>query len=377
MTTELSTAPLAADSTPPPAFQPLLDGLRTRLDAELAVFLDRKRAAAAGVPEARELVDEVARLASGGGKRLRPALVWAAYRAAGGRREEAVLSLALSTELLHTYLLVHDDIMDHAEVRRGRPAAHARFREVHRARGFRGDASDFGRSLAILVGDLAHTWAVELCAAATEAVADSERRRALWACFSAMGEEVIAGQSLEIQVGLRPLDQGATEEELLRVLRSKSGRYTAERPLQLGALLAGASEPLLQALSRYGTAVGEAFQLQDDLLGTFGDAVTVGKPVGSDLREGKYTFLVDHAWRAASAGQRQVLEAALGDRDLTPERLAAARRVLEETGARTRVEAMIETRLAAAAAAFDGLPLGAEGRVVLAGLLEMLWERER
>ncbi len=373
----LSTAPQPPQPAAESAFQPLLDRVRARLDGALADFLDGKRAAAAGAPEARELVEGVAQLAMQGGKRLRPALVWAGYRAGGGRRDEAVLPLALSTELLHTYLLIHDDIMDHAEVRRGQPAAHVRFREAHREQGLRGDAGEFGRSAAILAGDLANTWAVELFATAAAAVGEPERRRALWECFSAMAEEVIAGQYLEIQVALRPLAEAATEEELLRVLRGKSGRYTAERPLQLGALLAGAPEPLLAALSRYGAAVGEAFQLQDDLLGTFGDAATVGKPVGADLREGKYTFLVDHALRAASAAERQVLAGALGDPDLTPERLARVRRVLEETGSRAKVEAMVETRLRAAAAALDGLPLAAEGRVFLEGLLDSLWERER
>lgn len=374
MTTELSAA--SPDTAPAPAFQPLLDRLRARVERTLDEFLAAKRAAAVATPEALELVEAVARLVGQGGKRLRPALVCAGYRAAGGRWEEEALPLAASTELLHTYLLIHDDIMDHAEVRRGLPAAHVRFGEKHRERGFRGDPEDFGRTAAILLGDLAHTWAVELFAAAAEAVAEPERRRALAGCFAAMAEEVIAGQYLEVQLGLRPLAEGASEEELLRVLRGKSGRYTAERPLQLGALLAGASGPVLAALSRYGEAVGEAFQLQDDLLGTFGDAATVGKPVASDLREGKYTFLVHHALRAASPAERRVLEEALGDPDLAPDRVAEARRVLEETGARARVGAMIEERLRNAACALVGLPLAPEGREFLEGLLGYLWERE-
>jgi geranylgeranyl diphosphate synthase, type I len=372
-----STALRSPQPTDEASFQALLDAFRVPLDRELDAFLAGKRAAAAGAPEALELVDGVARLVAGGGKRLRPALVLAAYRACGGRREEAVLPLALSTELLHTYLLIHDDIMDHAEVRRGEAAAHVRFADAHQARGWRGDAGDFGRSAAILVGDLAHTWAVELFSEATEGLDDPERRRGLRGAFSAMAEEVIAGQYLEIQVGLRPLSEGATEDELLRVLRLKSGRYTAERPIQMGALLAGAPPALLDPLARYGAAVGEAFQLQDDLLGTFGDAATVGKPVGSDLREGKHTFLVHHALRASSPTQRRLLEETLGDAEVTPQRLAAVRRVLEETGARARVEAMVEERLRAAAAALDGLPLAPEGQAFLAGLLDWLWERER
>src|SRR6185295_4134986 len=169
----------------PPAvsagFAGLLASFRDRLDASLAGWLGAKReeAAAAGSPETLELIDGVGRLATHGGKRLRPALVYYTYQACGGTNPEDALPLALATELLHTYLLIHDDIMDHAEVRRGHPSAHARFRQAHQSRGFHGDPQDFGRSVAILLGDLAHTWAMELFSGA-------ERSRELTRCFSAL-----------------------------------------------------------------------------------------------------------------------------------------------------------------------------------------------
>ncbi|MES1211120.1 MAG: polyprenyl synthetase family protein, partial [Acidobacteriota bacterium] len=266
-------------------------------------------------------------------------------------------------------------IMDHAEVRRGQPAAHVRFSRAHQDRGLHGDAQDFGRSVAILLGDLAHTWAVELSTGVSlETGLDAGRRaRELTRCFSAMSEEVIGGQYLELLVAQR---RTASEEELLRVLRLKSGRYTAERPIQLGALLARAPEPVLAALSHYGTAVGEAFQLQDDLLGMFGDAGTVGKPVGEDLREGKFTFLIHHALSAVTPEQRRVLEAALGNPALTAAEVAAAQRILEETGARRKVTEMVAERLRAARAALDRLEnLTPEGRQFLEALLGFLWER--
>jgi geranylgeranyl diphosphate synthase, type I len=347
-------------------FTGLLDGFREKLDRELAAWLAAKRQAAAGSREMLELIDGVGELVTQGGKRLRPALVYYSYRACGGLQDEEVLPVALATELLHTYLLIHDDIMDHAEVRRGQPSAHARFRQSHQSRGFHGDAQDFGRSVAILLGDLAHTWAVELFTAA-------ERSGELTRRFSMMSEEVVGGQYLELLVAQR---RAAREEDLLRVLRLKSGCYTAERPLQLGGLLAGAAEPVLAALSRYGTAVGEAFQLQDDLLGMFGDRSTVGKPVGEDLKEGKFTFLTFHALAAASPEQRQVLESALGDPDLTDEEVARIQRLLEETGARARVTEMISERLRSARQTLDGLDLRPDGRLFLAGLVDYLWERE-
>ncbi|HYU34211.1 MAG TPA: polyprenyl synthetase family protein [Thermoanaerobaculia bacterium] len=350
----------------PGEFTGLLDGFRGKLDRELAAWLAAKRRAAAGSREMLELIDGVGELVTQGGKRLRPALVYYTYRACGGPSDEEVLPVALAIELLHTYLLIHDDIMDHAEVRRGHPSAHARFRQTHQSRGFHGDPQDFGRSVAILLGDLAHTWAMELFSGA-------ERSRELTRCFSALSEEVIGGQYLELLVAQR---RSAREEELLRVLRLKSGNYTAERPIQLGALLARAPEAVRTPLSRYGTAIGEAFQLQDDLLGMFGDLGTVGKPVGEDLKEGKFTFLIFHALAAASPEQRQVLEAALGRPDLPEHEVARAQRLLEETGARTRVTEMVAERLHIAREAIDGLDLRQDGWLFLSGLVDYLWERE-
>ncbi len=358
----------------PEGFPALLDGFRERHDRELDAWLDRKRRQAAqeGSPEMAELIDGVGQLVGQGGKRLRPALVYHAFHACGGPPNAEVILLALATELLHTYLLIHDDIMDHAETRRGLPAAHVRFRNAHRARGFHGDAGEFGLSVAILLGDLAHTWSVELAGSA------SAKRPAVAACFSAMSEEVIGGQYLELLVAQRRGKGSADREaELMRVLRLKSGRYTAERPVQLGALLAGAADAVVETLSLYGSAVGEAFQLQDDLLGMFGDAGTVGKPVGDDLREGKFTFLMHHAFTGASPEQLEILESALGDPRVSAADVLLVQRILEETGARAKVGAMVEERLQAARNALAGLPdLRPEGRLFLEGLLDYLWERE-
>ncbi len=383
-------APSAWHQDVPAGFHDLLDALREKLDRELAAWLASKRQAAAGWREMSELIDGVGQLTTQGGKRLRPALVYYTYRACGGPSDQEVLPLALACELIHTYLLIHDDIMDHAEVRRGQPAAHVRFRQAHQQRGFHGDPQDFGRSVAILLGDLAHTWAVELF---TGLDLDGERRRRLARCFSAMSEEVIGGQYLELllaqrrgALSLQAPDASAAgrEEELLRVLRLKSGCYTAERPIQLGALLTGAPDEVVAGLSRYGAAIGEAFQLQDDLLGMFGDARTVGKPVGEDLREGKFTFLIHHALAAATPEQRQALDAALGNPGLEVAEVTRVQRILEETGARAKVTAMVAERLRAAHQALEelqgserGFELQPEGRLFLEGLIDFLWEREQ
>jgi geranylgeranyl diphosphate synthase type I len=372
-----ATAPRRPGGATAERFDELLAAYRARFQERLSGWLAAKRRElTAEVPEAAELVDAVAELAVAGGKRLRPALVHHTYLGCGGRAEAVVMPVALATELLHTYLLVHDDIMDHAEVRRGLPAAHVRFAAAHRAQGWRGDAVDFGRSAAILAGDLAHTWAVELFAEAGPAVPAAARAE-LDRCFAAMCGEVIGGQYLELRLAL---EQEASEDELLRVLRLKSGRYSVERPIQLGALLAAAPAATREALSRYGHALGEAFQLQDDVLGLFGDADAVGKPVGGDLEEGKYTFLIHHALAAAdatNAADAARLRAALGRPGLGSAEIAAVVGIIRRSGALERVKEMIATRLTTARSALAGLDLEPAGADFLAGLVDGMEERRR
>ncbi|HXU31067.1 MAG TPA: polyprenyl synthetase family protein [Thermoanaerobaculia bacterium] len=369
-------APLLGETL---SFGPLFADFRSRLDAALADLLAGKRRAAAsdgenGDPARLELIDGVGHLAALGGKRLRPAFVWFTYRALGGTRSEVALPLALATELLHTYLLIHDDVMDHADLRRGEPSAQVRFRDAYRARNLAGDAGEFGVSVAILLGDLAQTWAVEQVFALA---LDGARRSELLAAFAAMCEEVIAGQYSELLVaGRRTRPDEVREDELLRVLQMKSGRYTAERPIQLGALLAGAPAATTAALCRYGRSVGEAFQLQDDLLGTFGDPERTGKPVEADLKEGKLTFLIHHALAGSAPADRATIAAALGDPTLDEPQARQIQRLIESSGARAKVEAMIDLRLEDARDALSGLALAPEGEVFFTGLLDYLRGRD-
>lgn len=358
------------------SFRELLEPFRRHFDDRLAAWI-------AARPQQDALTGAVGRLAAAGGKRLRPALVWFAWRACGGTEEDtagtgAVASLARAVELLHTYLLIHDDIMDHAATRRGEPTAHVEFARRMVDAGLEGDAADFGRTAAILAGDLAHAWAHELVDAACREL-PAARRGAVERTFAAACQEVIAGQYQEIVTALR---RDASEEELERVLQLKSGRYSVQRPVELGALAAGAGGALLDALSRYGAALGEAFQLQDDVLGTFGDSRATGKPVVSDLAEGKFTFLVYHALESAPPERADELRAALGDPELGPEQAARLRAIIEESGALERVRRRIGERLDVArealAEAAEDLEerQDGEGRAFLAGLVDYVAERE-
>lgn len=373
--------PEPAATAEAPAFGELLARFRSRFDRELADWIETKRRhTASEAPEAAELAEAVARLAGAGGKRLRPALVWftaaaCAEGAGGAPAEDATLPLALSTELLHTYLLLHDDIMDHAETRRGLPSAHAEFARRHGERGWRGDAGDFGVTAAILVGDLAHTWAHELVDDACRRL-PAERGAAVERAFAATAQEVIAGQYLEIQLAQRG---AGSAEELGRALRLKSGRYSVERPVQLGALAAGASTALLTPLATYGAALGEAFQLQDDVLGTFGDEGETGKPAAGDLEEGKFTFLVFHALDALPDAEAAALRHALGRPGLSDDEVLRLRSTIEESGALERVRGMIAERLDVARGALaEASPrLAGDGLAVLSGLVDYIAERRR
>jgi geranylgeranyl diphosphate synthase type I len=247
-----------------------------------------------------------------GGKRLRPTFAYWGWRGLAGPDAPVtpLLPALAALEVLHAFALIHDDVMDESETRRGRPTAHRTLAARHAAAGHRGDSARFGRSAAVLAGDLCLIWADRLLAAATlpPAVLLAARRR-----YDEMRVEAVAGQYLDV---LGEADPGGwSVTRAMRVARYKTASYTVLRPLQFGAALAGAA-PDRQAAAdavyeRYGVAVGEAFQLRDDLLGVYGDPALTGKPVADDLRSGKPTTLLMIARQRAGRARRAEFEAAL------------------------------------------------------------------
>lgn len=357
-------------------FQGQLAAFRTQLDVYLRNWMvQRKKRAIDVATESVDLVECVEILIRSGGKRIRPAIVWHTHQACGGRHQESAWYLALACELLHSYLLVHDDIMDHAEQRRGTETPHARFARIHRLNGWHGDPEAYGRSVAIMVGDLAWSWAAE-CADRAFTALDEGAASKLSALFFGMSEEVIWGQHLEMRAAARRIAIG---EDLARILRLKSGLYSVQRPIQLGARLANAPEDLRNDLARYGSALGEAFQLQDDLLGMFGDPGTVGKPVGGDLQEGKFTFLIHHGLHLASESDQQLIRERLGNEALTDSELEETCGILSKCGARDAVREMISSRLDVATESLTKVvgQLTPEGRTFFEGLVAYLGDRDR
>jgi len=248
--------------------------------------------------------------------------------------------------------------MDASDTRRGRPATHRGFAAEHRGDRWRGDPEQYGASAAILLGDLLLSWSDELL---RRCGLPLERVVAALDVFDRCRSEVITGQFLDVSVQARG---EADVDAAMTVLRYKSAKYSIERPLHIGATLAGASEAQLAELSAFGLPLGEAFQLRDDLLGVFGDPSATGKPAGDDLVEGKRTVLVALALDAAPPADAARLDAALGS-PLTADQVEDLRRIIDVSGAHQQVEHVIGELAGHATAALDRAALDATARAVL------------
>lgn len=346
------------------------EAFRARVQATLDRFLDgqAERLAPLGQDAARLLRDAVASVS--GGKRFRAAFCYWGHRAvtADPADEDALLRACASLELLHASALVHDDYMDASDTRRGRPATHRKLAAEHRAAGWRGDPEQYGAAGAILLGDLLLSWSDELlrrCGLPLEQVAPALD------VFDLCRSEVIAGQFLDVSVQARGR---ADVETAMTVLRYKSAKYSIERPLHIGAALAGASPQTIEELSSFGLPLGEAFQLRDDLLGVFGDPVTTGKPAGDDLIEGKRTVLVALALDGASAEDAALLDRSLGQA-LSVAEVERLRGIIVASGAPEQIETVITELVSLAVAALDRARIDDRAREVLRGLAAAATQR--
>jgi geranylgeranyl diphosphate synthase type I len=338
------------------------DDLRARVQQALDAFLDAQDAVLRGVSDDLVPMSDALRDLLAGGKRLRPAFCYWAWRGAGGTNCDEAVRAATSLELLQACALIHDDVMDGSDTRRGMPAAHRRFATLHRANSWLGSHENFGMGAAILLGDLCLSWADELLLASGMPADALARAKPV---YDEMRTELMAGQYLDL---LEQARGGGSVERAMRVIWFKSAKYTIERPLHLGAALAGGGPDLVEAYSRYGLPLGEAFQLRDDVLGVFGDPAETGKPAGDDLREGKRTVLVAEAAERATPAQADALRRHLGDPALDPAGVAALREVITDTGALDHVEQVIAATTDRALGALDGADVEPAAREVLVGL---------
>ncbi|MBT2486349.1 MULTISPECIES: polyprenyl synthetase family protein [unclassified Microbacterium] len=325
---------------PSPASVP--DFVAERLDH----FLSRMRTESADYgPDALGFLDAAAATLDGG-KRLRARFCHAGWRSIARFRDrdalesEALWDVCAALEIFQSAALVHDDLIDNSDTRRGRPAAHRALEESHRSARWAGDAEAFGRASAVLLGDLLVAWSDDLLESALDG---HPHARTVRSEYARMRRDVTTGQFLDVaeESAWRVSAAESHAARALRVASLKSARYSIEQPLVLGSALAGADDDQVAALRRFGHPVGMAFQLRDDILGVFGDAAVTGKPAGDDLREGKRTVLVALTREALDASARSVLDEMLGDRELTREQVSFVQATVADSGALDRVEAMI------------------------------------
>ncbi|MCP2265893.1 polyprenyl synthetase family protein [Promicromonospora thailandica] len=361
------------------------EGLRADVDAAVSAHLALLGAEVSAIsPSARAMVDEATGLLTGG-KRLRAAFCYWSFRAHGGSASPddparvAAVRVGAALELFQAAALLHDDVMDNSDTRRGRPTAHRAFAAEHAASGWAGEPDRFGDAAAILLGDLVLLAAQrELSAALAPLPADvAEPVRAR---FDAMQSEVVVGQYLDVLVQAEPWgdDPAADEERARRVLRAKTASYSAAAPLAMGALLAGRGAEAAAGIEAAGLPLGEAFQLRDDVLGVFGDPAVTGKPAGDDLREGKRTVIVARTLAMLPdphGAEATALGAALGDQALTDEDVERVRGIIVGSGALDAVEHLIDDLAVRAHALLDLADLSEPGRGVLTDLAHAAVDR--
>ena len=334
-----------------------MGGIRQQVDAILEQFFEAKCEEARQLsPKAIELVSEVRDLTMRGGKRLRPIVTAAAYRAAGGSSDlnlNPTLAVGAALELLQTYLLIHDDWMDEDRERRGGPAVHYAFQRKH-------GHEHLGASLGILAGDLASAFGWELL---LEGRFPAGRQWEAFSLFVRIHKEVFAGQQLDLM----------TDADVERMHDLKTGSYTTRGPAELGGILADANAAETLALRDWSTPLGVAFQLRDDLLGTFGSALQTGKP-GDDLRHGKHNAVIA-AFRRLEPGnaERALLQDVWGRADASDEEIASATAVLVK--AKAEVEARLGLLADQARSALAASPFDEQGKQILGEVTRQLTDR--
>ena len=391
--TAQSDAPAQSDATAAlPALIESLDSpesIAAEVSAQLEAFLAEKAAEFEAISPDATAIGEALIEFTRGGKRIRPVLLWWGFQLAGGdvrpttgtdagttgagagpttgTAADVTAGLAQaagSLELLHAAALIHDDVIDNSDTRRGRPALHRQFEARHQRSGFHGDGASFGVSASIVIGDICLALSEELFERSQETLGGSRPAREL---RGTVRRDVMVGQYLDVLAEVIPLDDDRIADRAWEVLSFKSAKYSVEQPLLLGAALTGADEDLLAEISGFGLPLGQAFQLRDDVLGIAGDPQATGKPAGDDIREGKRTVLIAETAARISADQLEVLASRLGVPDLTDTEVAECVDMITDSGGLSAVESFIADKHAHAATVVDTWARSGSAAVSAAG----------
>lgn len=351
--------------------QQTLQKFKEKLDPRLDLFFDQKIQQAREIsPQTCQMMAYLKEFTMRGGKRIRPSFTYFGYIAAGGRNKKKLLEVCKYIELIHSSLLIHDDIIDKDTIRRGKPTIHILCKRKYNKKNALRDSRHIGISFAIVLGELSLGLGYEILTDIS--FPDRVKIRALH-ILNEMIFHVGAGQMLDIDLAMR---DRVTRNDILKVHIYKTAKYTVEAPLCIGAVLAGAGSKRLEVLKRYAIPLGIAFQIQDDILGLFGDEDKLGKPIGSDLREGKQTLLIFKALEKANKQEQRVIHNTLNNSNITLEQIKEIRRIVIKTGSLDYSKKLARKLALEAKEALEGARLVSEGKDFLIGVAEYLIDRE-
>jgi geranylgeranyl diphosphate synthase type I len=302
-----------------------LADLKNRADEELKLFFDNKIKQIKDQEKPEELLEMTENLRDftlRSGKRIRPILFYCGYVIAGGKDKEKILKAAISIEFIHSFLLIHDDIIDQDNFRRGGLSMHHSYRKKYKNK----DSKHFGISMAIIVGDISYGFGYEIL---SELDFSSDLKMKAINKMNQIVLNTVAGEAMDVVLSANP---NFDDSKIIEMQKYKTAKYTIEGPLHLGAVLAGADDEFLGSISKFAIPLGVAFQIQDDIIGIFGDEKKIGKPVGSDIKEGKKTLLISKAMKAANEKQKNIILSVLGNENINLSEIENVRKIIRETG---------------------------------------------
>ncbi len=344
---------------------------KEKVDKKLKAFFDRKlKEVRKTGPTAARMIKDIRNLVLSGGKRARPALMYWGYKGAGGRLEDEIVEASMSIELTHIFLLIHDDIIDRDSFRHGVWTIHERYRKIAKKLNYLIEPEHFGNSIGIIAGDMAAALGNEII---FNSRFPANQKIAALNKLQYIVKNTVSGEVLDIVLEARGK---ATEKEILKVHENKTAKYTIEGPLHLGAMLAGGNDEMLESISRYAIPVGIAFQIQDDILGVFGNEKKLGKPVCSDLREGKQTLLLVKALEKAGKADRERIKSYLGKKDLKMAQINDFRRIIIKTGSLDYSKKIASQFVSEGLMALKDMPLGKKSIDFLAAIANYVIKRE-
>ncbi len=354
---------------------------------ELDEFCSARRVEFSGIsPDLVPLIDFSSALMSGG-KRFRALFCywsWAGflkYQLSETENENALkgmIGICAALEMFHAAALVHDDLIDQSDTRRGQPSVHKRFESLHQSNEWSGVPSRFGQAGSILIGDLLLSWSSEMFGNALQYSPDKASEIACRTEFSHMRSEIMAGQYLDVleeNAGAQR-DPAEAVARATQVMIYKTAKYSIEAPLLIGAAFAGASDSDRELIEAFAIPLGLAFQLRDDILGVFGDPQVTGKPAGDDLREGKHTVLIGLTREVLTGSVRKVFDDMLAARELSDDQIAFLQQTIVGSGALKKTETRIEEFGKQALDALAQMPLEQTAKRALKELANLVMNRD-